>query len=226
VDGPNTLEQLVLAPLAERVKPTAHGRVYPGRPEPFLLLLRLGPDHDPAGAYTALDAQLRGHASMLTRYAGGRIAPGALTVVLSGPHWPRRLLADAYERYAFTEGTFADLDSPTAPPSLVPLVSDGFAARFGWDPRERWVELPPEARHIMRSLVRAAHDDGRWVRFVDVPDRPRRVRLGLWRELRAAGADFIGTADTAALARFLRTPAAPSAACPRLPQTRGMAISR
>jgi hypothetical protein len=91
-------------------------------------------------------------------------------------------------------------------------VSEAFAARLGWDPRERWVELPAEARHILRSLVRAAHDDGRQVRFVDVPDRPRRVRLGLWRELRAAGVDYIGSRHVGALARFLRAYSNPATA--------------
>jgi hypothetical protein len=64
--------------------------------------------------------------------------------------------------------------------------------------------MPAEERYLLHGLVRAAHADGRRVRFFGIPGRSRRARLAFWRELAAAGVDLIGTRDLGALPRFLR----------------------
>lgn len=202
-DAGKGLAVAVLQPLADRVKPTDHGRVYPAQGEPFLLVLDLV-SGEGADAYASLDALLREHASMLTRYVNGRVTRGAVTVILTGDRWPRTALAEAYERYAFVEGGAADLEPGGAPAGLVPLVRERLAHLVGWDPRDEWDELPAEARHLVRALVRTAHTQGRQVRFVDVPDTSRTVRRLFWRELLAADVDYIGGGRVAALARFLR----------------------
>jgi hypothetical protein len=210
-----TFDQAVLTPLATRVASNPLGRVHARRAEPFLLMVRAEPEPDPQTGevratgreYDVLDRLLRPHAPMLTTFLGGRVIPAAVTVVLTGPHWSRADLLGAYERHAFLEGRFGDLEPGGLPPSVAPMVSEPLAARLGWDPQEEWREFPAEARHIVRSLVRAAHADGRRVRFVDVPESPRRVRNVFWQELRAAEVDVIGSRHRAALARFLRRPA-------------------
>ena len=209
-----TLEQAVLTPLASRVGGNTLGRVHPRRAEPFLLMLRADPEPDTEDGtvratgleYDTLDRLLRPHAAILTTFLGGRVIPGAITVVLSGPHWSRADLLGAYERHAFLEGRFSDLEPGGLPASVAPMVSDALGTRLGWDPQEDWPEFPAEARHIVRSLVRAAHAGGRRVRFVDVPESPRRIRTAFWRELRAAEVDVIGSRHRGALARFLRRP--------------------
>ena len=190
-DGP-AFRDAVLAPLAAR-------RRYPTTREPLTLLVELATE--PVEAYSALDAELRAYRHLLTRHVDGAVIPGPVTVLLTGPGCPRDLVATQQTRYAFVDGTFADVEAREAPPSLVPLVSEHVAARFGWDGRD---ELPAEERHLLRVLVDAAHADGRRVRFHGVPDRPRAARLAFWRELHAARVDLIGTGELAALARYLR----------------------
>jgi hypothetical protein len=193
-DPARTLERLVLAPLHARVP----ARTRPSVHEPLCLLVELL--GDPVRTYAALDAQLRAYAPMLTRYHDGTVTPGAVTVLITGAAAARERLAAQCDRYAFLDGTFGDLGEGS-PPALVPLVSEDVAVRFGWDGHDA---MPAEERHLLRVLVRAAHADGRRVRFFGVPDRPRAVRLAFWRELRAAGVDLLGSADPTALSRFLR----------------------
>ncbi|GGM70907.1 hypothetical protein ACFFX1_28610 [Dactylosporangium sucinum] len=201
-EEPPTFEQAVLTPLANRVAGNALGRVHPRRAEPFLLLVR----SETGSPYEVLARLLRPHGAILTTFLGGRVIPGAITVLLTGPHWSRADLLGAYERHAFLEGRFSDLEPGGLPVTVAPMVSDALASRLRYDPHEEWPEFPAEARHIVRSLVRAAHGDGRRVRFVDVPESPRRVRTAFWRELQAAEADLIGSRHRVALARFLRRP--------------------
>jgi hypothetical protein len=200
-DPARTLRRLVLAPLLARGPA-------PGRPsvrEPLCLLVELL--GDPDRTYTALDAQLRAHAPLLTRYRAGCVTPGPVTVLLTDAAALRRRVAAQDDRYAFLDGTFGDIGAahgagPGAPPrELVPLVSENMAWRFGWDGRG---DMPAEERHLLRVLVRAAHADARRVRFFGVPERPHRVRSAFWRELHAAGVDLIGSSDLTALPRFLR----------------------
>jgi hypothetical protein len=225
-----TFEAAVLAPLAALVAASPLGRVHPRRAEPFLLLVHADPGTAPprpgqpphqrsvSGTaalllqaarpeYEALDLLLRPRAALLTTFLGGRVVPGAITVVLTGPYWSRADLLGAYERFAFLEGRFSDLEEGGLPVTVAPLVTGALGARLGWDPQEEWPEFPAEARHILRSLIGAAHAGGRRIRFVDVPEGPRAVRTAFWQELRAAGVDLIASRHRGPLARFLRKPA-------------------
>lgn len=192
-------ERAVLAPLAARLAGSTTGRVHRGSRESFQLLLHLV-DGDPDEAYDELDELLGEYERILTRTIAPRVTPGPVRVVLVGENWPYRTVHGQEDRLVCTE------QREDEPRELAPLVTRPLAALLGWDPREPWSELPAEARHILRSLVREAHEDRRQIRFVDVPDRPRAVRQAFWRELHAAGADYIGSQDLSALAKFLRGP--------------------
>ncbi|MFC4997326.1 hypothetical protein ACFPIJ_05765 [Dactylosporangium cerinum] len=205
-------EDAVLEPLAALVDASPLGRVHPRRAEPFLLLVHADPGTagawppGPRPEYEALDLLLRPRAELLTTFLGGRVVPGAITVVLTGPYWSRADLLGAYERFAFLEGRFADLEPGGLPVTVAPLVTEALGARLGWDPREEWPEFPAEARHILRALIGAAHAGGRRVRFVDVPEGPRAARTAFWQELRTAGVDLIASRHRGPLIRFLRKP--------------------
>ncbi|MEU4160302.1 hypothetical protein [Actinoplanes sp. NPDC026670] len=199
-----TLRRLVLAPLFARARTTG-GRLWPDQRAPFRLVIEFGgASRDPEAllrAYRMLDRQLRDHAGLLSRCRDGVLAPGAVTVTVTGVIDVRELLTAQTERYAFADGTFDDLGSRSAPPELTPMVSEPWSRRFGWDGRE---PITAEERHQLHALVRAAHADGRTVRFSGLPDGSRRTRAAVWTELGAAGVDVIADTDLTGLARHLR----------------------
>jgi glycerophosphoryl diester phosphodiesterase len=190
-----TLRRLYLEPLAARV--AALGAVHTGTNEPFQLVIEV--KSDAAETYRLLEAELRDFDQMLTRYEGGRIVPGAVSVVLSG-HCPRDLLAAAPVRHVACDGSFAELGD-ALPAHLIPLISEKLAWRFSWRGRG---PMPPEERERLRRFVAQAHAEGRRVRFWGVPARPARVRRAVWRELREAGVDYLDSDKLRSLSRFLR----------------------
>ncbi|GAB2595507.1 hypothetical protein Aab01nite_25980 [Paractinoplanes abujensis] len=196
-----TLRRLVLTPLLARARGQG-GR--PGRP-PFRLVVEFtGAVRDAdtlLRAYRILDQQLRDHAGLLSRCTEDDVTPGAVTVSVSGIVDVRGLLAAQAERYLFAEGSFDDIGSRSAPAGLVPMISEPWSRRFGWDGLE---PIPAEERHLLHALVRSAHDDGRTVCVSGLPEGPRRARAAVWTELSAAGVDVIADHDQRGLARHLR----------------------
>lgn len=154
-----------------------------------------------ARAYEALDVALRQHASLLSSFKAGVVKPGPVTVVLTGDGLPRHLMAAQPERFAFVDGNFSDLGTWGAPANLVPIVSEHWAGRFGWDGVE---VMPSDERQLLREVVAVAHQEGRRVRFFGLPEHPVQVRERLWGEMVAAGVDLITTSDVRGLGRYLR----------------------
>ena len=199
-----TLRRLVLSPLFDRAK--AHGgRLRRDQRAPFRLVVEFaGPTRDAETllrAYRMLDQQLRDHAPLLSRCVDGRLEPGAVTVAVAGIVDVRELLATQRRRYAFADGSFDDIGRQSAPRALVPMISEPWSRRFGWDGRE---PISAEERHLLHALVRSAHEDGRTVRISGLPVGSRRHRRAVWAELGEAGVDVIADADQRGLVRHLR----------------------
>jgi hypothetical protein len=199
-----TLRRLVLSPLLARAR-SRGGRLANDQQVPFRLVVEFtGPVRDAETllrAYRMLDQQLRDHATLLSHCDDGRLVPGAVTVSVTGIVDARELLAAQPLRYTFADGTFDDIGSHAAPPTLVPMISEAWNRRFGWDGRE---PIPAEERHLLHAMVRSAHEDGRTVRFAGLPSGSRRARQAIWAELGAAGVDVIADADQRGLARHVR----------------------
>ena len=209
-----TLRRLVLGPLLARAEARG-GRLRRDQQVPFRLVVEfVGPSRDAATllrAYRMLDQQLRDHAPLLSRCIDGHLEPGAVTVAVTGVVDVRELLAAQRHRYAFADGTFDDIGSRSAPPALVPMISEPWSRRFGWDGCE---PIPAEERHLLHAMVRAAHDDGRTVRISGLPGGSRSARRAVWTELGEAGVNVIADHDQRGLTRHLRKhpvrrPAAP-----------------
>jgi hypothetical protein len=188
------LRQHVLEPLAERVR--QRGRVHAAQHEPFTVIVEAGGPAD-TDLLDRLEDALVPYADLLTAAVGGTVRYGPVQVLLTGA--PRRALETRPDRLYFAEGTLNDVgrDVPT---DVVPVVAEHVAWRLGWDGRD---EIAAEERYLLRSLVRAAHMEGKRVRFYGVPPR-HAVRRAFWTELHSAGADLISAENLGALRRFLR----------------------
>ncbi|MFC7528167.1 hypothetical protein [Actinoplanes sp. GCM10030250] len=212
-----TLRRLVLAPLFTRAQ-AGGGRLWREQEAPFRLVVEFGGDNRDTDAllraYRMLDRQLRDHAALLTQCRDSVLTPGVVTVTVAGIVDARELLAAQPDRYTFADGSFDDLGSRSAPASLVPMISEVWSRRFGWDGRE---PITAEERHQLHALVRAAHEDGRTVRFCGLPEGSRKARAAIWAELGAAGVDVIADTDHAGLARHLRRHPISTPPVPHLP---------
>lgn len=185
-----TLEALYLQPLAARIQ-TRNGHVY-GPEIPFTLMIDLKTAAEPT--YAALDAALAPYREWLTSVEGNEVRRGAVTVVLSGNR-PVETVSRAAQRWVSLDGRPADLDS-TAPPHLIPWISDSWSGHFRWNGRG---EMPAEERAKLRSLVERTHQRGSKLRFWGAPDRPE-----TWGTLLDAGVDLINTDRLADLSEFLQ----------------------
>lgn len=187
-----TLEDLYLKPLSERVEQNG-GRVYPDGPSVTLLIdIKTGGEE----TYRALRPLLEKYRNMLTRFAAGRVHEEAVTVVISGNR-PKELIAAEDERLVGIDGRAADVRSEDKLPSdLVPLISDNWTLHFRWRGEG---EMPERERQNLERLVRAAHDQGRRVRFWATPENEN-----LWQTLLDADVDLIGTDDLGKLSEFLQ----------------------
>ncbi|MFE2294657.1 phosphatidylinositol-specific phospholipase C/glycerophosphodiester phosphodiesterase family protein [Streptomyces sp. NPDC059452] len=203
LDPRRTLTALYLEPLRALVR-AGHGSVYPHHRTPLQLLIDIKADG--VAAYRELDRQLARHRSLLTRYDHGRVRPGAVTAVISGDRAARAPMEAQRSRLAFYDGRLDDLGT-SSPASFAPLISANWTQTFGWRGAG---PFPRAERDRLRSLVTAAHREGRRIRFWATPDLPGPEREAVWGELLAAGADHLNTDDLAGLERFLRDRAAPT----------------
>jgi Glycerophosphoryl diester phosphodiesterase family len=185
-----TLESLYLEPLARRVKEN-RGRVH-ANGDRFFLLVDI--KSDPQEAYSLLHEMLSKFADSLTVVERGKVRPGAITVVISGNR-PIAEMEKATLRYAGVDGRLTDLDSDR-PSHLMPMISDNWPNHFAWRGHG---EMPAAERGKLRAMVDKVHAAGRVVRFWGTPENE-----AVWRELRFAGVDLVGTDQLDRLAKFLR----------------------
>ncbi|MFD8062042.1 phosphatidylinositol-specific phospholipase C/glycerophosphodiester phosphodiesterase family protein [Streptomyces cyaneofuscatus] len=197
LDPGRTLTGLYLEPLRALAR-AGHGSVHPHHRRPLQLLIDIKADG--VAAYRELDRQLTRYGSLFTRYHHGRVRPGAVTAVISGDRAARVPMEAQRTRLAFYDGRLDDLGT-ASPASFAPLISANWTQTFGWLGAG---PFPRAERDRLRTLVRAAHREGRRIRFWATPDLPGPEREAVWSELLAAGADHLNTDDLAGLERFLR----------------------
>ncbi|MFB9908901.1 phosphatidylinositol-specific phospholipase C/glycerophosphodiester phosphodiesterase family protein [Allokutzneria oryzae] len=195
-----TLQSLYLEPLRQQVIAN-HGRVHPGRPGLFQLLIDL--KNTGAATYAELDRVLRSprYSWMFSQYVSGKVVRGAVDVVVSGDR-PRQLMSGQRHRLAFYDGRMTDAADlgPGSDAKLAALVSDNWTKLFTWNGVG---PMPAAERAKLREIVATAHRAGQRVRFWATPDSPGPEREAIWRELVTSGVDHLNTDDLSGLRAFL-----------------------
>jgi glycerophosphoryl diester phosphodiesterase len=194
-----TLENLYLAPLAERAR-RHDGRILARHEQPLQLLVDI--KTDPVATYERLHRLLSRYRTLVTRFdrwpAGYRVRPRGVTVIVSGNR-PRELIRRQRVRYAAVDGRLADLPSREAR-DLLPIISDEWTRHFSWTGTG---PMPPHERGRLRAVVETAHREGRQVRFWGTPEPPGAAGVAVVSELLAAGVDYINADDLPSLRAFL-----------------------
>jgi len=185
-----TLETLYLAPLEKRARENG-GRIHLNARRFFLLI---DIKSDSQTTYPQLHKLLSKYAHMLTVIEGENVRQGAVTVVISGNRPPLDQI-DKTTRYCGLDGRIHDLHTDI-PSHFMPMISDHWPSHFTWMGN---APMPEQERAKLRQIVNAAHKAGRVVRFWATPENET-----VWRELRLAGVDLIGTDRLDKLAAFLR----------------------
>jgi glycerophosphoryl diester phosphodiesterase len=184
-----TLQKLYLDPLRERTKRNG-GKVFADGP---VFHLMIDVKTEAKETWPALAKVLDEYADLLTVTNDGKTETKAVTVVISGSA-DREGIEKANPRRAAIDGRPKDLE--TNPSSaLVPWVSDAWKNHFKWDGTG---DMPDAERKKLTEYMTKAHTQGRKVRFWATPDKPE-----VWRELHAAGCDFINTDKLDELQAFL-----------------------
>ncbi len=182
-----TLQKLYLDPLLARVRANG-GRVYPGGPAGFLLMVEFKSDGEQS--YPVLREILQNYKEMLSVYTPDRIEERAVTLVITG-HRPNDMLKAEAVRYAGIDGDLGDLRKTDR--TLFPVISD---------PWWRIAGVNSERDNIVVERIRkfadAAHARGRKIRFYGVPNKP-----WAWELLYQAGVDYLNADDLEGLRKFL-----------------------
>jgi glycerophosphoryl diester phosphodiesterase len=179
-----SLKSLYLQPLFDHVR--AHGSVYPGHE--FTLMVDIKADGE--AATRALINELEPYRGWIST-----VIPRAVKVVVSGTG-DRSVIQNESFRLLARDGNPADLDLPKNP--ILAWVSDNWSNQFKWGGVGAF---PNAERGQLIEMVRKAHERGYKLRFWATPENP-----AVWRELRAAGVDLIGTDQLRKLSEFLRKP--------------------
>jgi hypothetical protein len=183
-----TLESLYLEPLARRV--TNSGQVHEKSDRFFLLVDIKSNAND---TYVALHKVLSEYEDLITIVDQDKVRQGAITVVVSGNRPIDQMKAES-RRYAGVDGRLTDLGSDL-PAHLMPMISDNWTNHFFWRGDG---EMPANERAKLREIVNKVHEAGRVLRFWATPENET-----VWRELRSAGVDLVGTDQLDRLAAFL-----------------------
>lgn len=154
-----------------------------GAARPLILLIDV--KTEAAATWRAVDAALAEYPDLA----------GKVRFIISGNRDRAALMASP--RPAAMDGRSEDLaDAATA--EWIPLVSDNWAKFFAWRGEG---EFPAAERAKLIELVAQAHAQRRLLRFWNTPNRPE-----VWRVLRDAGVDIIGTDHLTGLRQFLNSP--------------------
>ncbi len=185
-----SLEELYLKPLADMAARN-NGQIYKDGPT---LTLLIDIKMDGKAAFAALDQLLAKYDPLISQSIDGNYTQRAITVIISGDR-PVKEIEQSNPRRAGIDGRLSDLESDLSH-DLLPLISDKWTSHFRFRGDGN---MSPAEQQKLKDIVEKTHAKGRRLRFWATPEN-----TDLWRTLRAAGVDLIGTDDLKKLSNFLR----------------------
>lgn len=168
-----TLKSLYLDPLQKEVRAGLDG---------FTLMIDVKADG--AAATRQLISELQPYRWMITT-----VIPRQVKVVVSGAG-DREVIAQESSRMLSIDGRIPDLVKPKD--RNIAWVSDNWSNQFKWNGTGEFTEGVK-----LKEIVDGAHARGYRLRFWATPEKPP-----VWKVLRDAGVDLIGTDNLGGLAKF------------------------
>jgi hypothetical protein len=145
--------------------------------------------------YVELRKLLQRYTNILSAITETGTLTNSLTIIISGNRASEMVAAEQF-RFVQIDGRLIEIKTDTSS-LLVPIISEDWRKHFKWKGAGNF---PDEERGKLRQIVKQVHQQGRKLRFWAIPDT-----IVVWRELKSAGVDILGTDDLAGLAKFLRT---------------------
>lgn len=184
-----TLQSLYLDPLRQLTK-TNGGSVFAEGPS-FYLLIDVKTEGE--ATYAALADVLAKYADILSVTRDGKLETRAVTIILSGNR-AFDTIAKQHVRYVGIDGRPENL-SDNPPADLYPWISANWTLLFKWKGQG---PLPPAEKQKLQELVQQVHGQQRKIRFWATVESEE-----MWKELVAAGVDYINTDRLDELQKFL-----------------------
>ncbi len=190
-----TLRKLYLDPLKKIISKN-NGSVY-GEGTELILLVDI--KDDGLRTYKLLHKILENYKGMFTSYNQNVKTTASIAVIVSGNR-PFEYMKNQAVRYASYDGRISDIDSGIDS-SLMPLISDNWQHHFKWNGVGK---MPEDEINKLDLIVNKCHKNGYMLRFWNTPDKPGIERDAVWKKLKDAQVDLIGSDDSRDLKNMLK----------------------
>lgn len=184
------LDNLYLEPLFKLFN--ANGNKIFANGETLFLLVDFKSEGE--ATYQALKQLLNKYRPMVNAPAG---TTPAVKIIISGNR-PIETIKNDADRCVGVDGRLSDLKGPFDA-SLMPLISDNWRLHFRYQGNG---EISAEERLKLKAIVQQVHQNGAQLRFWATPENDM-----LWKTLREAEVDLIGTDQREKLVAFLKSQA-------------------
>lgn len=157
-----TFEALYIEPLIARIEKNG-GKVYQASKRPFYLMIDFKTSGDEA--YKILIEKLKPYKKYFCSIKNGKYKASSILLFCSGNR-PQQSIQLETSRMAFLDGFVEELGK-NIPATLMPVISDNYAARFTWRGNG---EMSQHELEKLRKIIKQTHAEGKLFRFWGAPD--------------------------------------------------------
>ena len=185
-------EATYLKPLASHIKGT-HNKLY--TKDSVRLILMIDLKRNAAQGYASIRKLAMEYESLFTIWYPNQdsVKYGPVELLVSGHKPWKQLLFDSI-RYMRIDGGLGQIGDTLYKVELAPRVSARYGSQFKWRGKGA---MPAIESEKLKALVRAAHADGRQIRFWAMPNN-----LKVWQAMRDAGVDWLNVDKIRRLKRW------------------------